>query len=61
MQNFMETIIYAIKSWVRYDAVTKEEALDIAMDLLLETNVITPITIQENKIITDSQGRIYSL
>ena len=30
MQKFMETVISAVKSWVKHDAFTADDAFDIA-------------------------------
>lgn len=57
MQNFMKTIIHAIKSWVRNDAFTADEALD----LMLENNFIEPVRAVDGTIYTAPNGDIYTL
>lgn len=57
MQKFMKTIIYAIKSWVRNDAFTADEALD----LMLENNFIEPVRAVDGTIYTAPNGDIYTL
>lgn len=57
MQKFMETIIHAIKSWVKYDAFTADDALEIAMEM----NVIEPLRAVDGTIYTAPNGDIYTL
>lgn len=57
MQNFMKTIIHAVKSWVRNDAFTADEALDI----LIENNFIEPMCAVDGTIYTTPNGDIYTL
>ena len=57
MEKFMETIIYAIKSWVRHDALTADDALEI----VLEMNYIEPLVDADNSIYTAPDGTIYIL
>lgn len=57
MQKFMKTIINAIKSWVRNDAFTADEALD----LMLENNLIEPVRAVDGTIYTAPDGDIYTL
>ncbi len=37
MQKFMETIIYAIKSWMTHDFLTADDAFE----LMTEMNIVT--------------------
>lgn len=57
MQKFIETIIYAIKSWVRNDAFTADDALE----LILETNIIEPLVDASGLFYTTPDGVIYTL
>lgn len=57
MKKFMETIIYAIKSWVKNDAFTADDALDV----LIENNFIEPIRAADGTIYTAPNGDIYTL
>ena len=57
MKKFMETIIYAIKSWVRHDAFTADDALEI----VLEMNYIEPLADANGSIYTAPDGVIYTL
>lgn len=57
MKKFMETIIYAIKSWVRHDAFTADDALEI----VLEMNYIEPLADANGSIYTAPDGAIYTL
>lgn len=57
MQKFIKTIIYAIKSWVRNDAFTADEALE----LMLENELIEPMRAVDGTIYTAPNGDIYTL
>ena len=57
MQKFMETIIHAVKSWVKYDAFTAEDAMEIAMEM----DVIEPLRAIDGTIYTSPEGEIYTL
>lgn len=57
MKKFMETIIYAVKLWVRHDAFTADDALDI----MLEMKVIEPLADTNGFIYTSPNGEIYTL
>lgn len=57
MQKFMEIIIHAIKSWVRYDAFTADDAIEI----ITEMNVIEPLRAIDGTIYTAPNGDIYTL
>ena len=57
MQKFMETIINAVKSWVRNDAFTAEDALDIA----IEMDFVQPLAAIDGTIYTSPDGDIYTL
>lgn len=60
MQNYMKTIIYAIKSWVNEK--TKTATNEDVVNLLVEMDVVTPMVTLNNKIVTDSTGKkIYVL
>lgn len=57
MQKFMETIIHAVKSWVRHDAFTADDAFEIAMEM----NVVEPLRAADGTIYTAPDGAIYTL
>lgn len=57
MQKFIETIIHAIKSWVKNDAFTADDALEMAM----ESDMLTPLADVEGTIYTAPDGVIYTL
>lgn len=57
MQKFIETIIYAIKSWVKHDAFTADDAFEIAMEM----GVIEPLRAIDGTIYTSPNGDIYTL
>ena len=57
MQKFMETIIHAVKSWVKYDAFTAEDA----MEMVMEMDVIEPLRAIDGTIYTSPEGEIYTL
>lgn len=57
MQNFMKTIIHAVKTWVRYDAFTADDALEI----VVENGVIEPLAAVDGTIYTSPDGEIYTL
>jgi hypothetical protein len=57
MQKFMETIIHAVKSWVRHDAFTADEALDMA----IEMGFVEPLAAVDGTIYTAPDGAIYTL
>lgn len=57
MQKFMETIIHAVKSWVRHDAFTADDAFEIAMEM----NVVEPLRAVDGTIYTAPDGAIYTL
>lgn len=57
MQKFMETIIHAIKSWVKHDAFTADDAIEIAMEM----GVIEPLRAIDGTIYTAPDGAIYIL
>ena len=57
MQKFMETIIHAIKSWVRHDAFTADDAMEIAMEM----EVIEPLRAIDGTIYVSPDGDIYTL
>lgn len=57
MQKFIKTIIYAIKSWVRNDAFTADEALE----MMLENELIEPVRAADGTIYTAPNGDIYTL
>lgn len=56
MQTFIKTIIHAIKSWVRNDAFTADEALDMA----IEMKFIEPLRAIDGTIYTAPDGAIYT-
>lgn len=53
----MKTIIHAIKLWVKNDAFTADDALDV----LIENNFIEPMRAVDGTIYTASDGTIYTL
>ena len=57
MQKFIETILHAIKSWVKHDAFTAEDALEIVMEM----DVIEPLRTVDGTIYTAPNGDIYTL
>lgn len=57
MLSFIKTIISAVKSWVRNDAFTADDALDIAV----ETGFVEPLTASDGSIYTSPKGEIYTL
>lgn len=57
MQKFMETIIHAIKSWVRHDAFTADDAMEIAMEM----DVIEPLRAVDGTIYVSPDGDIYTI
>lgn len=57
MQKFMETIIHAVKSWVKNDAFTADDAMEIA----IEMDVIEPLRAIDGTIYTSPEGEIYTL
>lgn len=57
MQKFMETIIHAVKSWVKNDAFTADDALELA----IEMDVIEPLRAIDGTIYTSPEGEIYTL
>lgn len=57
MQKFMETIIHAVKSWVRHDAFTADDAFET----VIENGVISPLAAVDGTIYTSPNGEIYTL
>ena len=57
MQKFMETIIHAVKSWVKYDAFTADDAFEMVMEM----DVIEPLRAIDSTIYTSPNGEIYTL
>ena len=57
MQKFMETIIHAVKTWVKYDAFTAEDAMEIVMEM----DIIEPLRAIDGTIYTSPDGNIYTL
>lgn len=57
MQKFMEIIIHAIKSWVRYDAFTADDAFELAMEM----GIAEPLRAVDGTIYTAPNGDIYTL
>lgn len=57
MGKFMETIIYAVKLWVRHDAFTADDAFQI----VVENGVIEPLAAVDGTIYTSPNGVIYTL
>ena len=57
MQNFMKTIIHAIKLWVKNDAFTADDGLDV----LIDANCIEPLAAVDGTIYTSPNGDIYTL
>jgi hypothetical protein len=57
MQKFMETVIHAVKSWVKYDAFTADDAMELAMEM----DIIEPLRAKDGTIYTSPNGDIYTL
>ena len=57
MKKFMETIIYAVKHWVRHDAFTADDALD----MIFEMKVIEPLADTNGSVYTSPDGDIYTI
>lgn len=57
MKKFMETVIHAIKLWIKNDAFTADDALDV----LIENNFIEPMCAVDGTVYTTSDGTIYTL
>ena len=57
MQKFMKTIIHAVKTWVKYDAFTADDA----MEIVSEMDVIEPLRAVDGTIYTSPNGEIYTL
>jgi hypothetical protein len=57
MQKFMETIIHAVKTWVRHDAFTADDAFELAMEL----DIVEPVRAIDGTIYTSPNGEIYTL
>jgi hypothetical protein len=53
----METIIHAVKTWVRHDAFTADDAFEVVMEL----GVIEPVRATDGTIYTSPNGDIYTL
>lgn len=57
MQKFMKTIISAVKSWVKNDAFTADDALEVAV----ETGFVTPLAASDGAIYTMPNGDILTI
>ena len=57
MQKFIETIISAVKLWVKNDAFVADEALDIVLD----AGVVEPLRATDGTIYTTPDGVIFIL
>lgn len=57
MQNFMKTIIHAVKTWVKNDAFTADDAFEIVSEM----DVIEPLRAVDGTIYTSPNGEIYTL
>ena len=57
MQKFIETIISALKTWVRHDAFTADDAFELAMEM----EVVEPVRAVDGTIYTSPEGEIYTL
>ena len=55
--DFMKTIIHAVKSWVKNDAFTADDAFEI----VAEMDVIHPLAASDGTIYTSPKGEIYTL
>ena len=53
----MKTIIHAIKLWVKNDAFTADDGLDV----LIDANCIEPLAAVDSTIYTAPDGVIYTL
>lgn len=57
MQSFMKTIIHAVKTWVKNDAFTADDAFEIVTGM----DVIEPLRAIDGTIYTSPNGEIYTL
>ena len=57
MQKFIETIVHAIKSWVKNDAFTADDAFELAMEM----EIAEPLRAVDGTIYTSPEGEIYTL
>jgi hypothetical protein len=57
MQKFIETIIHAVKSWVKNDAFTADDAFEMA----IEMDIIKPLVAVDGTIYTSPEGEIYTI
>ena len=55
--DFIKSTINAIKSWVKYDAFTADEALEI----IIEENIIEPFAESDGSIYKSPTGEIYTI
>lgn len=55
--DFMKTIIHAIKTWIKEDAFTAIDALEIVTNM----NLIEPLAAADDTIYTAPDGTIYTL
>ena len=53
--DFIKSTINAIKAWVRYDAFTADDALEI----VIEENIVEPLAESDGSIYTSPTGEIY--
>ena len=57
MQKYIETIINALKFWIRNDAFDE----DYALELIIEEEFMEPLRAVDGTIYTDKNGDIYVL
>ena len=57
MKNYMKTIINALKLWIKHDAFTADDALNIVADI----GVVEPLMTADGTIYTSPEGDIYTL
>ena len=57
LKEYMKTIINALKFWIKHDAFTAEDALNIITDI----GAIEPLMAADGTIYTSPEGDIYTL
>ena len=57
MQNFMKTIINALKFWIKHKAFTVDEAIEVTAEM----GIIEPLMAIDGTIYTAPDGAIYTL
>ena len=57
MKDYMKIVIAAVKSWVRHDAFTADDALEVVDSM----GVIEPLRATDGTVYTSPEGEIYTL